>query len=143
MANLYGTIMGMLRNTFPANLPMASFSHGRVRAFVETVPLAAQANGDTIEVARIPKGAIVLGHIFIASATLGGTATVALGIPGTPAKYRAAAIFTTVDTPVLIGLANNVAGAPLAAEEIHIITVGAAALPGSGTLRVITLYTLD
>jgi hypothetical protein len=112
-----------------------------VRVFNEKVVLASQPTSDIIEVARLPKGARVLYGLLSSTVSL-GSATLAIGIAGTAAKYRAAAVFTAVDTPTLFGPAG-VAGEPLASEEIVILTIAAAALPASGTLRVMVFYTLD
>ncbi|WP_374656120.1 hypothetical protein [Dongia sp.] len=141
MATQYGTQMGRLRNSLPVDLPMAGDIHGRVRVFNEKVVLAAQLTSDIIEVARLPKGARVLYGILGSTVSL-GSSTLAIGIAGTAGKYRAAAVFTAVDTPTLFTPAA-VAGEALAAEEIVILTIGAAALPASGTLRVMLFYTLD
>lgn len=141
MATQYGTQMGRLRNSLPVDLPMAGDIHGRVRVFNEKVVLASQPATDVIEVARLPRGARVLYGLLDSTVSL-GTATLAVGIAGTPSKYRNAAVFTAVDTPTLFGLAA-VAGEALAAEEIVILTIATAALPASGTLRVMLFYTLD
>lgn len=141
MAALNGTQMAKLKAS-PVDYPDVADVGGRVRCFNEKITLAAQASGDTIAVARLPKGARVLYGVLNASATLGGTATIAIGITGTTGKYRAAATFTTADTPVLFGV-NAGVGEALAAEEEIIITIAAAALPGSGTLRVMMFYTID
>jgi hypothetical protein len=141
MATQYGTQMGRLRNTLPVDLPMAGDIHGRVRVFNEKVVLAAQPTSDIVEVARLPKGARVLYGIVSSTVSL-GSSTLAIGIAGNTGKYRGGAVFTAVDTPTLFGPAA-VAGEALAAEEIVILTIGAAALPASGTLRVMLFYTLD
>jgi hypothetical protein len=141
MTVYYGTQMNGLRNAVPQSLPAVSDVHGRVRVFNETVTLASQTTSDTIEVAKLPKGARVLYGMLISTVSL-GTATVAVGISGTTGKYRAAATFSATDTPTLFGVAANV-GQALAAEEIVFITIGTASLPSSGTLRVMMFYTVD
>jgi len=141
MTVFYGAQMTKLRNTVPQDLPAVADVHGRVRVFNEKIALATQTTSDTIEVARLPKGARLLYGTLTTSVTL-GSSTVAIGIAGTTGKYRAAATFTTTDTPTLFGVAANV-GEALTAEEIVFITIGAASLPGSGTLRVMLFYTLD
>lgn len=141
MATQYGTQMGRLRNTLPVDLPMAGDIHGRVRVFNEKVVLASQPTADIVEVARLPKGARVLYGIVNSTVSL-GSSTLAIGIAGNTGKYRAGAVFTAVDTPTLFGPAA-VAGEALTTEEIVILTIGAAALPASGTLRVVLFYTLD
>jgi hypothetical protein len=130
-----------LRNSLPVDLPMAGDIHGRVRVFNEKVTLASQPTSDIVEVARLPKGARVLYGILNSTVSL-GSATLAIGVAGNAGKYRAGAVFTAVDTPTLFTPAT-VAGDALTAEEIVILTIGTAALPASGTLRVILFYTLD
>lgn len=141
MANFFGVQMAKLRNSSPVDYPPAADVHARVRVFNEKVALAAQASGDTIEVAKLPKGARV--HFGILNSTVSlGSATVAVGVTGTAGKYRAAATFTATDSPTLFGVTANV-GEALANEEIVILTIGTASLPGSGTLRVQIFYSLD
>jgi hypothetical protein len=141
MATQYGTQMGRLRNSLPVDLPMAGDIHGRVRVFNEKVVLAAQPTTDIVEVARLPKGARVLYGVLNSTVSL-GSSTLAIGIAGNTGKYRAASAFTSVDTPTQFAPAA-VAGEALTAEEIVILTIAAAALPASGTLRVMIFYTLD
>ena len=71
-----------------------------------------------------------------ASATLGSSATVAIGITGATGKYRAAATHTST-APVVFGL--QAASVTLAAGEEIFITIASAALPSSGTF-VVDLY---
>jgi hypothetical protein len=54
----------------------------------------------------IPRGAVPMGGGFIASIS-GGTTTFALGITGALGKYRAAAVFTAVDTKTEFMLAAS------------------------------------
>lgn len=141
MATQYGTQMGRLRNSAPVDLPLAGDVHGRVRVFNEKVVLAAQPTTDIVEVARLPKGARVLYGILNSTVSL-GSSTLAVGIAGNTGKYRAAAVFAAVDTPTVF-VPAAVAGEALAAEEIVILTIAAAALPASGSLRVMIFYSLD
>lgn len=143
MSNFYGTQMNKLRNSQPVQLPASGDVAGRLRIFNEKVDLSAQAiaSGDTIEIAKLPKNARLLyGHL---SSTVSlGTATIAIGITGAGNKYRNAATFTTPDQPTLFGNVANI-GEALTGEEIILLTVGAAALPNAGILRVMLYYTLD
>jgi hypothetical protein len=141
MAVLYSDTMTKLRNTIPQDLPAAAEVHGRLRRFKSIVTLAAQATTDTIEVAKLPKGARVAYGMITSSVTL-ATATIAVGITGTTGKYRAAAVFTAVDTPTPFGVAT-VIGVALTAEEILFLTIAVAALPGAGTLVVEIFYSVD
>jgi len=140
MAALNGIQMARIKAS-PIDYPDVADVGGRVRVFNEKIALAAQATSDTIAVARLPKGARLLYGMLTTDTSL-GTSTVAIGIAGSTAKYRAAAIFTTLNTPTLFGAGAGV-GEPLAAEEEVIITIATAALPASGTLRVMLFFSID
>lgn len=134
MANTLGTQMTKLDAGTP---PDPGFVDGSVRTFCEEITLLAQANGDTIEVARLPKGAVPLYGVIVTDTSL-ATAEIAIGVSGAAGKYRTSAVLTAT-TPELFGVAGGVGGA-LTAEETVIATVGVAALPASGTLRVMFFY---
>ncbi|MHB8413998.1 MAG: hypothetical protein ACYDB1_01190 [Acidiferrobacteraceae bacterium] len=139
MANHNGT-----QDTTIANLqePDVAFVGGRVRAFVENIVYAAQAVGDTLTMAQLPAGALVLGFELITD-TSTSTATLAVGDGTTAAKYAAAAAYTTINTPVQVGnTAGPLAGRLTAAGQI-VLTIGTLALPASGNLVFITYYTQD
>lgn len=124
---------------------------GRERVFRATIPLDAPptsntaagtqiASGDTVVLCTRPAGMRFAGGTLVSSVSL-GTAQIAVGVAGTPAKYRAAATFTAVDTPTPFGPAARFADdAPSADEEI-ILTVSVAALPNTaGAKLVVDLY---
>ena len=71
-----------------------------------------------------------------------GCSTVAIGIAGTTGKYRAAATFTATNTPTLFGVTAGT-GSGIATDEVVFLTIAAATLPSSGTLRVTVFYMLD
>jgi|SRR6056297_1900435 len=113
---------------------------GRLRRFRATVGMDGQAIADTVVLANIPPGHSFAYGVITASATLGATATIAIGVDGTPAKYRAAATFTTANTPTLFGTAVGASADAVAAGEEVILTVAAAALPDSAGYFVVDLY---
>ena len=128
----------------PVVKPSAPVGVGaRVRRFRGTVNLASQAVitvADNISLCRIPAGYLFCYGVIVASATLGGVATLAIGITGTTGKYRAAAIFTAVDTPTFFGPALIIGNqTPTAAEEEILGTIAAASLPAAGTF-VVDMY---
>ena len=92
--------------------------------------LAAQTTSDTLNM-TLPGGVRPIALRLDPSATL-GSSTLAVGISGTAGKYRAAA---TLTAPSLAALPLG-ASAKLATPEDIIIAIGAATLPGSGTLDV-------
>lgn len=117
--------------------------NAKVRAFVATLDLSLaavkKASGDTNVCFRVPRGYRFLYGLLNASATMGATATIAIGVSGTPAKFRAAAIFTAA-APTLFGVSTAADDAPLSADEDVIITIAAADLPASGVLVVQMFY---
>ena len=124
--------------TIPTTQGFGGVQGGRLRRFRATVPFAAQADGDTITLAYVPAGHTFAFGMINASATFGASATVAIGVSGTAAKYRAAAVHTAT-VPTLFGLYTASDDVPLASPETVILTVGVAALPGSGS-AVVDLY---
>jgi hypothetical protein len=140
MAVLNATQMAKL-TSFPIDYPEVADVGGRLRIFNEKITLAGQTTADTIQVAKLPRGARVLFGVLVSTVSL-GSSTIAIGVSGTAGKYRAASVFASADAPTFFGVAANV-GEPLTAEETVIITIGAASLPGAGTLRVMMVYTVD
>lgn len=138
MAQTYSTELQPTQLS-PAQLPSATQGYmARFRRFRASITLAAQASGDTVVLANIPAGYCFAGGEVTSSVTL-GTATIAIGNSTTAGKYRAAAVFTAVDTPTPIGTAASLSAQPSTAQEQVLLTVGTAALPGAGTL-VVDLY---
>lgn len=140
MATLYGTQMTKL-HVAPQTVPDPGFVDGTLRVFNEEITLAGQPTTDVVEVARLPKGAVPLYGVLLADTSL-GTATVAVGVSGDTGKYRAAGTFTATDTPTHFGVAANM-GKALTAAETVLLTIGTASLPGSGTLRLMFVYSFN
>jgi hypothetical protein len=140
MAQTFGVqsakVLGPAKST-----PQAGFVHGSVRCFSEQVVLATQPIADTIVVGLDPKGAIFLYGTIETDTTL-GTATIAIGTASVPAKYAAAATYTTVDTPVVFGKTAAV-GTTLPADDAVILTIAVAALPASGNLKINLFYAFN
>jgi len=144
MAVLYGAQMAKLRGPTPS-VPGPGFVDGTLRVFTETITFASQTTSDTIEVCRLPKGAIPLSVHIIADTSFGGTATIALGISGSTTKYKTAATFTTTNQWVEVygTTPTAVLGVATANEEIVFLTIAAAALPASGTARIRFVYAFN
>ena len=121
----------------PATKVSGAAVGGRLRRLRAVITLASQADGDVVVLGKLPAGSIFAYGVLNASATL-GTSTIAVGISGTAAKYRAAAVFTAA-APTLFGTSTSVDDSPLSAEEEVILTNTTAALPSSGTL-IVDLY---
>ena len=128
-------------STTPALIP-PSLLGGRVRIAMAEFTCATDAQGTYTAPIVLPKGCRVVCGFINASATMGGTATLAIGITGATGKYRAAATYTTADTFTLLGLSAFVAE-ELTADEQILLTVAAAALPASGKLVIGFLYAID
>ena len=136
MAQTYASEVAGLGTT-PVTNSNGAVQGGRVRRFRATITLASQAIDDTVVLAQVPAGYAFAYGILNASATL-STSTIAIGIAGTAAKYRTAAVFTAA-APTLFGLSTAVDDVPLTAQETVILTNTTAALPASGTL-IVDLY---
>ena len=123
--------------------PRASVYHAKLKRMRATFTLASQATTDTLVIGNLPPGATFAYGIINASATL-GSSTVAVGITGATGKYRAAAAFTTADTPTLFGddAVQAAADPALTAEENVFVTIASAALPASGTLIIDMFYSM-
>lgn len=109
------------------------------RVISAVITLAGQASGTTIFIGRRPRGSTYLGHRALTDTSL-GTATIAIGTKASATKYKAAATFTSTDTPTDFVKTAQVAAAPLADYEDLWLTVGTAALPVGGTLIIDTNY---
>jgi hypothetical protein len=138
MANTYVKEVAGI-DSVPAVNASGGVQGGRVRRFRATIPFAGQAAADTITLARVPAGYTFAYGVINAKATLGATATIAIGAAGATGKYRVAAVQTATG-PVLFGVADAVTADPLAAEETVIATIAEAALPTSANFAIVDLY---
>lgn len=138
MVTTYSTEAQPALNTVPARRVDGSVWTARLRRFRATITLGGQGSGDDVVLFRVPAGSVFAYGVLNTSTSL-GTSTVAIGVAGTTNKYRNAAIFTAANSPTLFGKTAEVSGAALAADTDVLLTIGAAALPGSGTL-VVDMY---
>lgn len=138
MVTTYSTEAQPALNTIPARRADGSVWTAKLRRFRATVALSGQASGDDVVLFRVPAGSVFAYGVLNTSASL-GTSTIAVGVSGTTNQYKNAAIFTAVNTPTLFGKTAEVSGAGLTADTDVLLTVGTAALPGSGTL-VVDMY---
>jgi hypothetical protein len=136
MTVLYSAEMNGLLNSVPVEVADGSKVDGNVRVKRATITLDTQTTSDTIVIAKAKTGENFLYGVMNNSATLGASATVAIGITGTTGKYRAAAVKTSI-TPEVFG--PVAAMTKLTADEEIFITIAVASLPASGTL-VVDLY---
>lgn len=117
---------------------------GRVRVASGTLTYDSQTAGTNSfdSALKLPIGATVVGGTISTSVTT-GSATIALGITGSTAKYKAAAAVTaTASAEIAIPHAALLADALTAEEEI-VVTHASASLPSSGTLKVVMYYVVD
>lgn len=123
--------------------PRATVYGGRVKRLRASVVLASQTTSDTILLGNLPAGAVFAYGVINATATL-GTSTLAIGVSGATGQYRAAATFTTADTPTFFGTAAQAAAsdAGSSTETAVIGTIAVASLPASGTLVVDLFYSI-
>lgn len=122
--------------------PAATVYQARLKRLRATFTLGSTAvtTSDTLAIGTLPAGSTFAYGIINASATMGASATLAIGNSSSTGKYRAAAVFTAA-APTLFGdVAAEGASTPLSADESVIITIAAASLPTSGTLVVDIFY---
>lgn len=118
--------------------PFAGVYAGRLKRMRATITLASQATTDDLLLGVLPAGAAFAFGVINTTVTL-GTSTLAIGVAGATGRYRAAATFTSADTPTMFGPALQAAADPLSGEAVVLGTIASAALPSSGTL-VVDLY---
>ena len=124
--------------------PRATVYQARLKRMRATITWNTQTTSDTLVLGVLPAGATFAFGVITQSATMGASATLAIGITGTTGKYRVAATSTAADgAPAFFGV-TAVAGAvdPLAAEETIIGTIAAASLPASGTQVIDIFYSM-
>lgn len=131
---------GVLDGTLPVQRADPASVNSKRRTVIATIVLAAQASGDTISLGKRPIGSRWIGGSVITDTSL-ATAQIAIGVAGTAAKYKAAAVLTAVDTPTGYSTAAAEAAAALTVEEEILLTISVAALPGAGNLVVRYDYT--
>ena len=121
--------------------PVATVYQARLKRLRASFTYASQTTSDTLVIGNLPAGATVAYGVLNADTSSGST-TLAIGNAGTPAKYKAAAAFTSTDTPTPFGKCAPVIAAPLTAEEQVIITLAGATAPSSGNLVVDLYYSM-
>lgn len=139
MATHYSKETAGVLDTLAPGRNLSQEYRSKVKRIRATLVMAGQASGDTIVLGNYPVGAVFSHGMINATATL-GAATIAIGTPASPAAYRDAAAFTTPGVPTLFGKAPASSAAPAATETRVIATIGAAALPGAGTLEIDLFY---
>lgn len=102
--------------------------------FSKTLAASGLATGDTVALCRLPVGAIPLYGEFCWSATQGATATTAIGITGTTAKYFAAAVTASTAKFPFVATQALGYGVALTAAETVLATNAAAAWTASSVL---------
>jgi len=120
---------------------------GRKRIYRATIPLdapklspsqtgAGVTTADTVSLGKIPAGMRFVRGFITSSVSL-GTSTIAIGDATATGKYRAAAVFTAVDTPTPFGTAAAMAAAAATAEEEVLLTVAVANLPTTAGAKLV------
>jgi hypothetical protein len=112
---------------------------GRVKVIRNTITLASQQIADNVYLGKRPAGSRFL-KVELTTDTSLSTSTVAIGTLASTGKYKAAAAFTTTNTPTPFGLPSAQDDPALSADEDIYLTVAALALPSSGTLVVDIYY---
>lgn len=138
---LAGTTTGLTTAAAAGYKPRASAYAARMKRMRATITLASQTTSDTIIIGNLPSGATFAYGVLNTDTSL-GSSTLAIGTSGSTGKYRAAATFTSTNTPTMFGTAatEGVVDPGLSADEQVIATIATANLPASGTLIVDLFY---
>lgn len=145
MANYLSTELGGSANQTAAPVgykPRATVYGARLKRLRASFTLNTQTTSDILVLGNLPAGSVFAYGVYNGSVTLGGTATLAIGITGTTGKYAAATAFTAANAPVLFGTVAQMAAsdAGLPADEQVIATIAGASLPASGTITIDLYY---
>lgn len=131
-----------LVNATPPNKVGPHATGGNVRIISETFTYASDAAASyNITGGLLPAGARVIDAYFVTSVTT-GSATLALGISGTTGKYITAAAVTTANQRT-VSVNQAALLTEITTPEQLQLTVAAAALPASGTLRIVVTYVVE
>jgi hypothetical protein len=144
MAAYLSTELGSTANQTAAPTgykPTATVYQARLKRLRASFTYASQTTSDTLVIGILPAGATFAYGVLNADTSSGST-TIAIGITGTVAKYKAAAAFTATDTPTFFGKTAPVVASPLSAEEQVFVTLAAATAPASGNLCVDIFYSM-
>ena len=121
------------------NATLGAMARLRISRGSYTLQASAVTTSDTLSICVMPAGALFMFGLLSSGVTL-GSSTLAIGISGTAAKYRAAATFTAVNTPTPFGVASAMASqTPLTGDERVIGTIAAANLPTTGESLVVQM----
>lgn len=144
MAAYLSTELGSTANQTSAPVgykPSATVYQGRLKRLRGTFTYNSQSTSDTLVIGDLPAGA-TFAYGVLNTDTSSGSTTLAIGTSGSTAKYKAAAAFTSTDTPTFFGKAAVAAASPLTTSETLIITLAAATAPSSGSLVVDVFYSM-
>lgn len=127
--------------TTPATLPSADAGYGgKLIARNATLTFASQASGSILVIGKVRAGEMWMGgRLTVDTST--SSATLAVGVTGDVARFKAAAAITTVNQPVAF-VSNISASTPWLTDPIVgftadteiLITTAAASLPSGGIL---------
>lgn len=113
------------------------------RCYINLASQAVITIADNVVLARLPMDSTFVAGIITANATMGATATLAVGtnpVHASNGQYRAAAISTAVDAPALFGVTAAKVAAATTANQLVYLTIGVASLPAAGILVIDLFY---
>src|SRR4051812_45060256 len=107
--------VGVDDGTIPLVIGEGHFRGAPIHSLIKTLDLSANAVliGDTIDWGGLGKGIVPVAGFLLSSVSL-GSSTLDVGTAATAALFKAAAVFTAVDTPTLF-MKNGAFGVPLTA----------------------------
>lgn len=138
-ANPYSGLVATPQSSLPG--PDKGYG-GKVVAFTGIHTWAGEAAGLVIQLFKAPASYVFLGGLVSVDTTTGST-TIAIGVAGDTARYKAAAALTTINVPtwffgVFAATASPQVDPPaaLGTDTVFQILTAAATAPSSGTIQV-------
>jgi hypothetical protein len=137
MTELKGTNSTIADSPTPSTLLDPGKWGGRVRAQHDVYETSSTPQGDTIQIATVPKGALVMPQSSIAFDALGSNTALSVGTVASPAKYIASTA-TTSAGQLFFNLVDG-SGDQMTADTDIIITVSGSGA-ATGTIRSCVMY---
>lgn len=141
-------VRGVLDGASPNSQAAGNVQHAKLSIIKASIDLATFGatitSSDEVVLGELPTDATFMYGVITASATMGASAALAIGTSPTHAsngQYRAAAVFTAVETPTLFGLTAAMVAPATTTPTPVFLTVGVASLPTSGRLDILIAYT--
>ena len=140
MAAVKGTNITKL-DSVPAALPPVNAWHGRMRVQYDDYEASALADGSTIAMARLPRGARIL-DLVVHHDALGASTTLAVGTASLPSLFVGAQDTSSAGT-IVQSIDGELAGFGHVFDATTDLVLTLAGAAATGTIRSAVFYAVD